>query len=347
MSSGVAAVDIFCGVGGLSHGLAKANISIVGGVDIDESCRYAFEYNNRARFICSDVTMLSPETVAQLYPKGSVRVLVGCAPCQPFSSHTQKIKNRHEDARWCLLSSFSSLVRKVEPEIVSMENVPQLAKEQVFLKFVRNLERLNYFVTTQIVTCSDYGVPQKRKRLVLLASRFGEIRLRSPRQKRKLRTVRDAIGKLPKLKAGERAREDIIHSAAALSALNLERIKNSQPGGSWKDWNVDLRSECHKKISGKKYSSVYSRMEWDDLGPTITTQFFTFGTGRFGHPEQDRAISLREGALLQTFPKSYRFVHPDEDYSFVAIGRHIGNAVPVKLGVAIGKTISEHIANYR
>ena len=137
-----------------------------------------------------------------------------------------------------------------------------------------------------------------------------------------------------------------MHQAASLSPLNLKRIKQSKPGGTWLDWDKKLRCLCHRKKSGKSYGGVYGRMEWNKPGPTITTQFYVYGTGRFGHPEQDRALTLREGALLQTFPKKYKFIAPDRVYSLKKLGIHIGNAVPVRLGVIIGRSIKKHIQEY-
>lgn len=140
--------------------------------------------------------------------------------------------------------------------------------------------------------------------------------------------------------------EDSLHQAAGLSPLNMKRIKASVPGGSWKHWEEDLIADCHKRSTGKTYPSVYGRMEWDEPAPTMTTQYFGFGNGRFGHPEQNRAISLREGAILQSFPKGYRFVPPGSPIYCKTIGRLIGNAVPVKLGEAIGKTLMAHVKEH-
>ena len=136
---------------------------------------------------------------------------------------------------------------------------------------------------------------------------------------------------------------DRMHAAASLSEINLARIRLSRPGGSWRDWPDDLVASCHKLPSGKTYPSVYGRMEWDKPSPTLTTLCYGFGNGRFGHPEQDRAISLREAAILQSFPESYRFVPDDSPVQFRIIGRLLGNAVPVNLGRAIGKSIAGHL----
>lgn len=207
--------------------------------------------------------------------------------------------------------------------------------------FVAELENNGFYVWASTVHCVEYGLPQNRRRHVLLASKLGNISMISPTHSKPV-TVKQAIGKLKPLKAGEVDDLDPLHKAAGLSDLNLQRIKLSKPGGSWRDWPEILVAECHKRENGKTYPSVYGRMSWDDASPTMTTQCYGFGNGRFGHPEQDRAISLREAAILQSFPKGYKFVRPNEEVSFTKVGRMIGNAVPVVLGEVIGKSIVDH-----
>ena len=344
VSLNVAAIDLFCGVGGLTHGLIKAGIPVVAGIDIDKTCKYAYETNNQSTFICKDVRELTGADLEKLYPDECIKVLVGCAPCQPFSTHTQKNKSRSEDEKWGLLYSFSKLIREVQAHIVSMENVPEITENKVFTDFVAELEEQEYYISWDKVYCPDYGVPQSRKRLVLLASKFGAINIISPTHTEdEYEKVQDIIGNLEVLVAGEVSAKDPLHRASRLGDINLRRIKQSKPGGTWKDWDEDLRSPCHKKDSGKSYSGVYARMSWDMLAPTMTTQFYNYGTGRFGHPEQDRALSLREGALLQTFPPDYDFIDPKLPFSKKRLGTHIGNAVPVDLGVVIGHSILSHL----
>ena len=181
----------------------------------------------------------------------------------------------------------------------------------------------------------------------MLASRLGPIRLLSSSELGATRsTVRDSIADLPPLKAGEMDEDDPLHQTSTLSSINMKRIEASRPGGTLRDWKATLVADCHKKISGKTYASVYGRMCWDEPAPTITTQFFGFGNGRFGHPEQNRAISLREGAILQSFPKNYMFTPPGEPIHKKSVGRLIGNAVPVQLGEVIGLSILEHVDAY-
>ena len=345
--SKISAVDLFCGVGGLTHGLIQAGIPVNAGIDIDESCRFAYEKNNKSIFIKKDITKLTKDDIEKLYGNTDIKILVGCAPCQCFSKHTQKNKHRTKDKQWKLLYSFSNLVTSVKPDIVSMENVAEIQKHRVFNDFLKNLETEGYFVFRTVVYCPDYGIPQNRRRLVLLASKFGEIgiipKTHSPSR---YKTVRNVIGKLEIIKDGAISLKDPLHRSWNLAQINKKRIRQSLPGGTWRDWDEKLCCKCHRKNSGQSYSAVYGRMEWDKPAPTVTTQFYSYGTGRFGHPMQDRALSLREGALLQTFPKYYDFIDPEQLVSFSRIGTHIGNAVPVRLGVIIGRSIKKHIKDY-
>jgi DNA (cytosine-5)-methyltransferase 1 len=333
-----AAVDLFCGAGGMTYGFRRAGIPVKVGVDIDPSCRYPIEQNNPGtRFIEKSVTKLRARDVAGWYPRDAVRVLIGCAPCQPFSKYTVR---QGQDERWRLLYDFLRLVRATHPDVVSMENVPQLMIEahQPFLDFVAGLRSEGYQVWAGVVRCADFGIPQTRKRLVLLAGADHEITMVSPNSKR-APTVRDAIKNLPPLEAGGACNADKLHVAPRLSNQNLKRIRATPEGGCWHDWPKKLRLTCHSRITGRYYGSVYGRMAWDEPAPTITTQCYGYGNGRFGHPEQDRAISLREAALLQTFPPEYIFVPPAARPKFKHVGRLIGNAVPVLLGQAIADSI--------
>jgi DNA (cytosine-5)-methyltransferase 1 len=339
------AIDLFCGAGGLTHGLARSGVKVRVGVDIDPHCGYPYTANNdEAKFILKSVEELHAFELSRYYRKRSLKLLAGCAPCQTFSTYNQKAND--SDKRWWLLNHFSRLVEELSPELVTMENVPALKEQNVFKKFVADLERMEYAVKPFIVNCEEYGIPQHRSRLVLLASKFGPVELISPEAfGRPRQTVKDAISNLPPIKAGTNHPNDPLHLSSSLSPLNMKRMKNSKPGGTWRDWPETLIADCHKKHSGKTYPSVYGRMTWDDPAPTITTEFFGFGNGRFGHPKQNRAISLREGAILQSFPPEYQFVPPGEEVCLKAIGRLIGNAVPVTLGEVIGKSLFLHASN--
>lgn len=352
MKTVIKAIDLFCGVGGITHGFIKSGIDVIAGVDIDKSCKFAYEYNNinsdgnKSIFIQSSVADIDSEFLGNLISDSDFTVLAGCAPCQPFSRHQKNKKDRDKHEKWGLLNDFMVHIKNIYPDIISMENVPEIVTESIFRDFINLLGELKYNISYKIINSADYGVPQRRRRLILLASKLGEIKLINPTHKNSHVTVKDVIYNLPKIKAGERDKIDRLHHSARLSPLNLKRIKASIPGGTWHDWDSELLPNCYLKSSGKSYTSVYGRMEWDKVAPTLTTQFTMYGTGRFGHPDQDRAISLREGAIIQTFPINYKF-NEDENYSKTVISRHIGNAVPVRLGEIIGISIVDHINSRR
>lgn len=334
-------VDLFCGVGGLSHGFVMEGLKVAAGIDLDPACEYAYESNNNGKFVKADISDLTGKDLKRHFKGANIKVLAGCAPCQPFSSYSQRY-DQERDNKWNLLGQFSRLVRESKPHVVTMENVPALRFHPIFATFVRSLKRQKYQVWFDVVDSSLYGVPQARKRLVLLASKYGKLEL-IPANSKPPKTVRKAIGSIPRLKAGQTDAKDRIHAAADLSDINLKRIKLSKPGGSWRDWPQEMVADCHKAKSGKTYSSVYGRMAWDAPSPTMTTQCYGFGNGRFGHPEQHRAISLREAAILQSFPRKYNFIKKSDELNMRELGRLIGNAVPVKLGRAIAKSINLHI----
>jgi len=337
----VVAVDLFCGVGGLSHGFVLEGLKVAAGIDLDPACEFAYESNNNGKFIKQDISKVTGKDLKKLFKGADIKVLAGCAPCQPFSTYSNRY-NQERDNKWNLLSQFSRLVREANPQIVTMENVPALEKHPVFMTFVRSLRRQHYEVWHDVIDCSQYGVPQTRKRLVLLASKLDKLALIPPTSKKAV-SVKRAIGKLPSIKAGQTHKKDKMHTAAGLDAINLERIKVSKPGKTWRVWPKGMIAKCHRQKSGKTFSGVYGRMTWGDPAPTMTTQCYGYGSGRFGHPRQHRAISLREAAILQSFPRRYKFLKRGETASITTLGRLIGNAVPVKLGRAIAKSIQLHI----
>ena len=338
-------VDLFCGVGGLTHGLVRGGVQVKAGIDVDPQCRMPFESNNSAKFYERDVKRLSGTELRALFGSNALSLLAGCAPCQPFSTYSRIGRGTRKDTMWDLVAEFGRLIREVQPDLVTMENVPQLVQHSVFGEFVVSLS--GYSVSWAIVECARYGVPQRRKRLVLLASKLGPIELLPPAEAAVTgATVREAISQLPALNAGDTDPNDALHSACRLSELNLRRVRASKPGGTWRDWDRDLVAKCHRKGTGATFPSVYGRMEWDLPAPTITTQCFGFGNGRFGHPEQNRAITLREAAILQTFPPDYKFLADGERPRYNVLGRLIGNAVPVRIGEIIARTFLTHLQTY-
>jgi DNA (cytosine-5)-methyltransferase 1 len=345
-----AIVDLFCGIGGLTHGFITERFKVSAGVDFDETCSYAYQKNNNALFLHKDVTKLTAKELNNLFPKNKRKILVGCAPCQPFSIFNHKnnnnIKKQKEDTKWKLLYSFADLIEKTQPEIVSMENVPQLRNfngGKVLNDFIKKLKKNGYEVSCDVYNAQDYGVPQRRKRLILLASKHSKIELIPPTHKDNYITVRQAIGHLPKIEDGKHSENDFLHYARKLKDISKKRVQATLEGGGWQDWDDSLLLECHKKEGGQMYRSVYGRMLWNDVAPTMTTYCIGLNNGRFGHPEQDRAISLREAAILQSFPENYDLIDPDAMFNTQVLARQIGNAVPVGLGQAIAKSIKKHI----
>ena len=338
MRNQIGVIDLFCG--------KQEGFNIIAGFDIDKTCEFAYTHNNNAQFFDTDVAKVTKRLIKKLFGKSKIKVLAGCAPCQPFSSYAFKNKEKDPD-KYDLLYQFGRLIKEVQPDIVTMENVPQIMEfklKPVLSDFIALLRENKYEVSVNKVFCPKYGIPQTRKRLVLIASKFGEIELIPPTHtKDNYTTLKDAIGDLPAIKAGEISAEDPLHRAKALSPLNLRRIHHTPYGGSWKDWPNELKLECHKTDKGKSFSSVYGRMVWEKPASTMTTQCTGLGNGRFGHPVQDRAITAREAALIQTFPKTYKFFADEETVSITKASRYIGNAVPPQLGQIIAKSIARHL----
>ncbi|MCK1580693.1 DNA cytosine methyltransferase [Bradyrhizobium sp. 168] len=345
-SKTIAAVDLFCGAGGLTKGLIDAGVTVRLGIDLDEACRHPYERNNPgAKFLLKDISKVGPEEISRAWKKADIRLLAGCAPCQPFSTYTQGQDWKRRD-QWGLLLAFARLAIKAKPHIVTMENVPSLARHEVFDVFRKTLEREGFNIVWDVLDCRKYGIPQSRRRLVLIASRLGVPELPRPTHPKPntWKTVREAIGELPAIAAGSSDPSDPLHVSSRLSPINLLRIAASKPGGTWRDWPAELVAPCHKRESGSSYPGVYGRMGWSSPSPTITGQCYGFGNGRFGHPKQHRALSLREAAILQTFPKNYSFVPSGGRIEMKNIGQLIGNAVPPRLAKVIGIAIRDHIS---
>jgi DNA (cytosine-5)-methyltransferase 1 len=341
--SRIHAIDLFCGAGGLSVGLKSAGIRVVAGVDVDPSCDFPFTKNVKAKFIEQDVAQLTAERLRELWGSAETRMLAGCAPCQPFSPYRRGI-DTSDEPEWPLLGEFGRLIAETLPELVTMENVPRVGSSQVFAEFVETLEGHDYHVDWRSCRAADFGLPQTRRRLVLVASLLGPVRVPTGHLTAdEYVTVEDAIGDLPTLENGGVDPDDPLHRCRTLTEINVKRIEASEPGGTWKDWPKKLRAPCHKKSSGSTFKNVYARMEWDKPSPTITTLAYNYGTGRFGHPAQNRAISLREAAMLQGFPRDYAFVADDAPVRFIELGRLIGNAVPPPLGRAVGRSLVKHV----
>jgi DNA (cytosine-5)-methyltransferase 1 len=335
------ALDVFCGVGALSYGLRKAGVHVAGGVDVESECRFPYEHNVESDFWGRDVRDLKSREVQRALAGGDARLIVGCAPCQPFSE-VNRYRSRDATAGGELLRAFQNIVTSVRPEFVAFENVEPVSRQASFIRLVSGLRKAGYAVWHEVVDAHDYGAAQRRRRLVMLASRLHETlsglkKTPGPRSF----TVRDVIGHLPSLEAGQSSPCDPLHRAPRLSELNLRRIQASKPGGTWSDWPDSLHLACHTREAGRSYTEPYGRMHWERPSPTITTKFYNYGSGRFGHPEQNRTITPREAALLQGFPWGFSFHPPERDPALSQLGRLIGNAVPVPLAFSIGRTFCQ------
>lgn len=339
------ALDFFCGGGGMTKGLIDAGINVLAGIDSNPNCRDTYEKNNKNIYICEDICSLTFKDLLQKFPQiknNDDLLLVGCAPCQPFSilrreefdEKGQPIPHKSVN----LLKEFARFVHTLQPAHVLVENVPGLKGKGAYVidSFKTMLVQDGYTFDEKIIYAKDYGIPQNRRRYVLIASKKFIPKVPEPTHGKDLLpyvTVRETISKYPRLKAGETNTTIANHRSASLSPLLLDRMKATpHNGGSRTDWPQKLTLECHKNFNG--HTDVYGRMKWDEPSPTLTVKCFSVSNGRFGHPEQDRAISLREAAALQTFPDDYIFYGNMQE-----IGRQIGNAVPVLLAKILGEYI--------
>jgi DNA (cytosine-5)-methyltransferase 1 len=337
------AVDFFCGAGGMSYGLQSAGIKVLAGIDNAVDCEQTYATNiHGAKYIRHNISGLSAPELGRrigIVPDDPDLVFAGCSPCQ-FWSKIPTDKTKSEKTAH-LLKQFQKFIKHFRPGFVIVENVPGLYRrknESILPNFLEFLKYQNYVWDDGVINAHHYGVPQNRRRYLLVATRLAEsISLPTPIVDQKL-TVCDFIGVtngFAKIPAGHRDESELLHTAAGLSPQNLKRIQATPKSGgcrnAWRD-NKELQIAAYR---GKDniFRDVYGRMYWDKPAPTITTRFNSLSNGRFGHPDEDRAISIREGATLQTFPRSYRFVGAN----LGSLARQIGNAVPPELARRIGE----------
>lgn len=316
------AIDLFSGCGGLTLGLAQAGFGVVGAVEIDPLAVETYKANHKHVFVWQkDITKLSVCEVRKRLKieRGQLDLLAGCPPCQGFSTMTT-LNGKHglDDPRNDLVFQFLRFVRGLRPKAVMMENVPGLAKDSRIQKVIAALERMGYRCNHGVLDAANYGVPQRRRRFILVAG-LGE-NIPFGKTARKRRTVREAFARLTQAAAG-----DQLHNLPERrTAKVMERIRSiPKNGGSRLDLGAEHQLECHRKCTG--FKDVYGRMAWDDVSPTITGGCFNPSKGRFIHPTEDRAISMREAALLQSFPNDYFFSTTKGKGS---VAQMIGNALP-------------------
>ncbi len=342
--------DFFCGCGGTSAGFKAANLDIRLGIDIDRDAQRTFEANfPEAVFLRRNIRNLPVETLVPYIVRDPNTVLLFCccAPCQPFSRQNKNRDSTKQEA--LLLYEFANFVEYYLPELIFLENVPGLQNVNdgagPFNDFVVFLKGLGYALDHDVIDSQDYGVPQRRKRLVLIASLLSEIKL-PPRThgpgttNPSYSTVWDWISLFPPIAAGETHLDIPNHRAAMLSDMNLRRIRATPLGGGRLDWPEELVLECHtKEYSG--HTDVYGRMHRDRPASGLTTRCISLSNGRFGHPEQDRAISVREAASIQTFAENFVFFG-----NLNSMARQIGNAVPVTLAQIFGEMFLIHFGQH-
>lgn len=341
--------DFFSGCGGTSKGFENAGLVPSFALDFDDDAAKTFKMNfPNATFKTSDITLFDTKEIDELVYQSERSLFCGCAPCQPFTRQNTNKPDIKADSRRSLLSKFGEIVAKYLPDYVFIENVPGIQRvvdNSPLVRFKKRLEELEYYSVVGIIESQKYGIPQKRRRLVLLASNIAEINLPNPTHDPALgktySTVRQRIAHLPPIKAGEIHPTIANHRAAKLSPMNLRRIKATPPEGSRADWPPDLQLECHTKRGYKGHTDVYGRMKWDAPATGLTTRCISLSNGRYGHPEQHRAISVREAAALQTFPDDFIFTG-----SLNSQAKQIGNAVPVLLAEVFGHHIIEHMERH-
>jgi DNA (cytosine-5)-methyltransferase 1 len=325
--------------------MQQTGIKILAGIDVDKNCETTYKANiKEAEFILADVFKLKEtelENKLQLKKNDDNLILIGCSPCQFWSIiNTDRTKSQQSKN---LLIEFSRFVKYFNPGYVVVENVPGVLrkKEESGLdSFIEWLKRKSYTVHFEVHNVHDYGVPQNRRRFTLIASRLTDNEIKPLKSRARKLTVKDVIGVnngFPKINAGHKDPTPFMHTVSNLKQINLDRLKiTPRNGGSRMAYaeNDKLAPKCHKNDT-TNFKDTYGRMWWDKPSPTITTKFFSISNGRFAHPEEDRAISLREGAVLQSFPKNYIF----KTTSIHNTAKMIGNAVPPKYAEAIGKAI--------
>jgi DNA (cytosine-5)-methyltransferase 1 len=347
-SQRIGVVDFFSGCGGTSAGLRAAGMDILAGIDIDQEAARTFSRNfSDAKMIRADITKLRTSVLRPLVVGQHPVLFSACAPCQPFSK--QRRGRSASDTRVPLLLEFVRFVKYYKPEYIFVENVPGLqtlsAEMGPFPEFMREMKALGYFLDARVIESCDYGVPQRRRRLVIIGSRGVPMSFPRPThgpgtRRPKYSTVWDWIGDLPPIAAGETHPHIPNHRASGLSRLNQERIRATPEGGGREHWPTRLLLRCHHD-DYDGHTDVYGRMRRNAPASGLTTRCISLSNGRFGHPIQDRAISVREAASLQTFSRSFTF-----EGSLNSMARQIGNAVPVLLARRFGHAFAGHWRRY-
>ena len=333
-------IDLFSGCGGLSEGMRKAGFQVKAAVEIDPYAVKAYRLNhNDTKVFQKDIRQIYKAELEKTYTEKTLHLLAGCPPCQGFSSIRRlNKKSSVKDKRNSLVLQYLRLVQELEPITIMMENVPGLENYYHFKYLFRELKRMGYNPKKEVVNVKDYGVPQSRKRLVLVGSRLGELNV-APGTGKKV-TVRRTIGDL----GTPDSTKDPVHKIVAGHTPRIKEMIKLVPknGGSRNDLPDEFILECHKK-KGVGFRDVYGRLRWDDLSSTITGGCLNPSKGRFLHPEEDRCITAREAALLQSFPRDYKF---PLDIPKTSIALLIGNALPPEFSYIQSQNIKDHLDKY-
>jgi DNA (cytosine-5)-methyltransferase 1 len=322
------AIDLFCGCGGVTYGLKSAGLTVIGAIELDPTAAATYRLNHiencktKSDLVEADISTINPVQWRKDLglDLGELSILAGCPPCQGFSTlRTLNGSRQNRDRRNGLVRQMLEFARAFLPRAIMMENVPGLRGRHVFTEFVDGLKDLGYEVSSEVKDVQFFGVPQRRKRLVMLAGLGFEIPFAETSNK--IKTVRETIGDLEP--AGTSG--DALHDFPEIRSKKVGRLISLIPkdGGSRTDLPQSEQLACHRRCDG--FKDVYGRMAWDDVAPTITTGCFNPSKGRFLHPEENRTVTMREAALLQSFPED--FIAPDGTTKTAAASM-IGNALP-------------------
>lgn len=343
------AIDLFCGAGSLTLGLKKAGFDVIAGVEINKEIAKTYRTNHRkTKLLTKDVRNVTGKEILKLVGENKIDLIAGCPPCQGFSQLTEKYKR--EDPRNDLVLEMARLIKEVKPKMVMMENVSGITTKgkSMLDKFAKRLTSMGYLINMNVLQMADYGIPQSRKRFVLLAGKGFDVSLPKPTHSRKgdfkeklkpwltisevIRNLREPVKLSFALENGgpEKFNWNVVRD---LKKISIDRLKAMKEGDNRLVLPRKLRPKCHKN---KKYGfqNVYGRLRWDNVSSTITSGCTTPCMGRFGHPKKDRTISIREAALIQTFPMNYKF---ETEYMDVACDL-VGNALPFKFAHKAAQT---------
>lgn len=330
------AIDLYCGSGAVTAGMKSAGFQVVGAIDFDPIACATYRANHpEVNLIEKDIKTVSPKCFLNEL-NGSLDLLAVCAPCQPFSNRNRHKSNKDQRAK--LVLEALTFVEELKPKLIFFENVPGLGRQPVFNKLAHSLNALGYHLAPfQKIDAADMGIPQRRQRMILVGSRNSTLLKQASKIKfSKRQTVFDVIGNLPSPPVGTKNIEnDVLHYSRRHSAITIERLQHIQhDGGSRNELPERLQLKCHQNLNKNSFPDSYGRLKWRDVAPTLTTGCTDLTKGRYAHPEEDRAITLREAARLQSFPDDYVFVGNASQ-----IATQIGNAVPPKMMHGIAKAL--------